>query len=250
MNFKIVAFGMLAAILPAVLAAQSSSVQMQCHTLASTGNYVAPDETLVNGMACKPVSDPKPIQKMAYTPTPATAVSTAPIPKPVETSPATIPTEAGMYLVTQNGNTKILGQIVDFERSGSLLASKVTLGVKSHKANAQLLGAHSQTASAGTPQFYFIPAKQEADAGVNAGDLIMIRLEEKGDRRQFEVGAEGDWRASKGISLTHQIQLNRSEVKAGVYKIAPAVELSRGEYGLYLARGEGLAPYIYDFSIQ
>jgi hypothetical protein len=35
--------------------------------------------------------------------------------------------------------------------------------------------------------FYFVPPKQEAAAGVNAGDLILIRLEEKSQRRQFEI---------------------------------------------------------------
>jgi hypothetical protein len=98
------------------------------------------------------------------------------------------------------------------------------------------------------PVFYFVPAKQEADAGVNAGDLILIRLEEKAERRQFEIAAHGAWRSSSDISLTHQLQLFRSEVKSGIYKIVPA--LSRGEYALYLSRGEGMAPYVYDFSVQ
>jgi hypothetical protein len=113
-----------------------------------------------------------------------------------------------------------------------------------------VVGAHAATVVPASPTFYFVPAKQEGDAGVNAGDLILIRLEEKPERRQFEVEAVGDWRPSKGITLTHQVQLDRSEIAPGVFKIAPIGELGRGEYGLYLARGEGLAPYIYDFSIQ
>jgi hypothetical protein len=100
------------------------------------------------------------------------------------------------------------------------------------------------------PVFYFVPAKQEADAGVNAGDVILIRLEEKPERRQFEIAAHGAWRSSSGISLTHQIQLSRSEVKSDVYKLAPAGTLSIGEYALYLSRGEGMAPYVYDFGVQ
>jgi hypothetical protein len=252
-----------AAVLPSALLAQSATVQMQCRSLTSSNNYIAPDETYVNGMACKPAlpasaSAPAPlpatsapsqtpsVQPAAYTPpAPAPAVS-----RSAEATPASIPTEAGMYVATTDGFTKILGQILDFQRSGSLLASKMTFGIKTAKNNVQLLGAHAQTVIQASSEFYFIPAKQEADAGVNAGDLILVRLEEKKDRRQIEVGAEGDWRASKGISLTHQIQLNRSEVQPGVYKIAPAVELGRGEYGLYLSRGEGMSAYIYDFSIQ
>lgn|ERR1019366_1692355 len=161
-----------------------------------------------------------------------------------------IPSEPGMYVQTAGGFNKILGQIVEFTRSGSLLVSHLTYGIKTSKTNAQLLGPHAQTVVYGKLVFYFIPPKQEAEAGVNAGDLVLIRLEEKPERRQFEIGAVGVARASSGISITHQIQLFRAEVKPGIYTITPAVALGKGEYALYLARGEGMQPYVYDFSVD
>src|SRR5277367_3693308 len=54
------------------------------------------------------------------------------------------PSEPGMYLQTAQGFTKILGQIVSFTRSGSLLVSKLTIGIKTKKQNVQLLGPHAQ----------------------------------------------------------------------------------------------------------
>ena len=161
-----------------------------------------------------------------------------------------VPTEPGMYVEAANGFTKIIGQIAEFRRSGSKLVSDATLKIKSQKENIQLLGAHAQNTVSVRPVFYFIPARGEADAGVNAGDLILVHLEEKTERRQFEIAARGSWRSSSGISLTHQIQLFRSEVKAGVYKMEPATTLKQGEYALFLARGQGMAPYVYDFSVQ
>jgi hypothetical protein len=161
-----------------------------------------------------------------------------------------IPSEPGMYVQTASGLTKIIGQAVTFQRSGSRLVSGVTVGIKSRKVNVQLLGARAQTVVGGEPTFYFIPAKQEADIGVNAGDLTLIRLEEKKDRRQFEVGAEGAWRASSGISITHQIQLFRSQENTGAYKLTPGLTLQEGEYALYIIRGEGMSPYVYDFSVN
>lgn len=242
---------------PSALLAQTPT--LSCRPLDSGNTFIHPDEQIVGNQVCKIVTS-NPAQKEATmhaaapasaTPALSTPATTAPTPTtPAETAPATVPNESGMYVEASGRYTKILGQIVEFERTGSLLVSKVTLGVKSAKGNAQLLGPHAQTATAPNPTFYFIPPKQEADAGVNAGDLILIRLEEKKERRQFEVSAEGAGRASKGISLTHQIQLNRSEVNPGVYQVSPAAPLARGEYGLYLARGEELAPYIYDFSVQ
>jgi hypothetical protein len=166
-----------------------------------------------------------------------------------QTPQPSVPAEPGMYVATQDTFTKILGQIVMFKRTGSLAVSGLTAGIKTRKENVQLLGPHAQTVVDGKPVFYFIPAKQEAEAGVNAGDLILVRLEEKKERRQFEVGAQGLWRGSSGISLTHQIQLLRDEVKSGVYRVAPATALGKGEYALYLTRGEGMSPYVYDFSV-
>lgn len=155
-----------------------------------------------------------------------------------------------MYVEATVGLTKIIGQIAEFKRTGSTLVSHATAGIKSVKVNIQLLGPHAQTVVSQQPIFYFVPAKQEADAGVNAGDLILVRLEEKPERRQFEVAAHGLGRASSGISLTHQVQLFRSEVSTGVYRISTAAALANGEYALYLSRGEGMAAYVYDFGVQ
>ena len=167
-----------------------------------------------------------------------------------QTTETSLPTDPGMYVESAGGFTKIIGQIAEFKRSGSALVSHATVGIKSQKENIQLLGPHAQTVVPSQPVFYFIPAKQEADAGVNAGDLILVRLEEKTERRQFEIAAHGAWRSSAGISLTHQVQILRSEVKTSVYRLAPATALGKGEYALYLSRGEGMAPYVYDFGEQ
>jgi membrane-associated protease RseP (regulator of RpoE activity) len=169
---------------------------------------------------------------------------------PAQTLVVASPTEPGMYVEVSGGLTKVIGQIVEFKRSGSLLVSDMTIGIKTRKENIQLLGPHAQNVVSAQPVFYFMPAKQEAEVGVNAGDLILIRLEEKPKRRQFEIAARGAWRSSSGISLTHQIQLLRDEVNPGVYRIMPATELAQGEYALYLARGENLAPFVYDFGVQ
>jgi hypothetical protein len=160
------------------------------------------------------------------------------------------PAEPGMYVEVSGGLTKVIGQIAEFKRSGSLLVSDITVGIKTRKENIQLLGPHAQRVVSAQPVFYFMPAKQEAEVGVNAGDLILIRLEEKPQRRQFEIAARGAWRSSSGISLTHQIQLLREEVNPGVYRIMPATELGQGEYALYLSRGEGMAAFVYDFGVQ
>lgn len=95
-----------------------------------------------------------------------------------------------------------------------------------------------------------MPSQTETENGVTGGDLLLIRLEAHGDRRQIEVAAAGSWRASSGISITHQLQVVRSEPASGVYEVTPADPLKPGEYAMYLQRGEGLPAVLYDFSVQ
>lgn len=52
---------------------QGGTIQMQCRDISSAGNFVGPDEVLINGMACKPV-------KPSATPKVAAAAQLAPAP--------------------------------------------------------------------------------------------------------------------------------------------------------------------------
>lgn len=157
--------------------------------------------------------------------------------------------EAGMYVVTADGFTQLLGQAVSFERTGSKLVSGLTFHIKAEHTNIQIPGIHAQTVTGSQPVFIFVSSPREAENGVTAGDLLLIRLEMRGDRRQIEIGALGAMRGSGGISITHQVAAVRSELASGKYQIKPAESLTRGEYALYLQRGEGLPAMLYDFSV-
>ena len=157
-----------------------------------------------------------------------------------QTPQPNIPGEPGLYLATANGFARLPGYRYPPEN---------TLGTKAKRETITFMGAHAKTATDNNPVFYFVPGKQKAEAGVSAGDMVLVRLEEKRGRRQFEVGAQGEWPESSGIAPTYQIQLVRSEEKPGVYKVTPAAALSKGEYALYLRRDEIMQPHLYDFSV-
>src|ERR1700684_4485836 len=87
------------------------------------------------------------------------------------------PTEHGMFVENSGQLRKLIGQIAGFKRSGSHAVNDLTLGLKAKKVNIQLLGSTAQAVVPAQPVFYFVPAKQEQAVGMNAGDLILIRLE-------------------------------------------------------------------------
>ena len=157
-----------------------------------------------------------------------------------QTPQPNVPSEPGMYLATANGSTKLLGY---------RYLSENTLGTKAKREKIIFMGAHAKTVVDSKPVFYFIPGKHEAEAGVSAGDMVLVRLEEKRKGRQFDVRAQGEWRESSGVAPTYQVQLFCSEEKPGVYKVTPAVALGKGEYALYLRRDEMMLPHMYDFSV-
>ena len=103
--------------------------------------------------------------------------------------------EAGPFQGARSVSDIGQGQLKDhwaghhLNRTGSLLVSHLTMGVKAAHDNVQISGAHASLAVDGQPVFYFIPAKQQIDDGVDAGDLVLVRMEEKTDRRQFEIAA-------------------------------------------------------------
>jgi hypothetical protein len=62
---------------------QSEVMQVQCRDMASTGDYLAPNETLINGKACRPIP-----QAASTTPaTPRQDAETAPVPARVADPP-------------------------------------------------------------------------------------------------------------------------------------------------------------------
>lgn len=74
-------------------AQQAPTVQMQCRDLASNGNFLGPDEVLINGMACHPVQDAALAKQSAAAPPTAPAPSQTALvaPAPNSVQPAVAP---------------------------------------------------------------------------------------------------------------------------------------------------------------
>jgi hypothetical protein len=91
MKCSVLVLGLLASA-TAASAQQAATVQMQCRDLASNGNFLGPDEVLINGMACHPVKQAAP-QRQNMLPaegsaTTSTPNSTAPVASAAPTAAA------------------------------------------------------------------------------------------------------------------------------------------------------------------
>lgn len=164
--------------------------------------------------------------------------------------PPPVPNEPGLYYWHEDKITRVEGRAVSFARTGSLLSSAATMGIKSRKTNAQIPGSHADMAVSSTAVFYYrIPSAGEA-AGGSVGDLVLVKLRVHGSRRQFEMGAAGMGRMSSGISIRSQLDFKRTEVSSGLYRAVPADPLPPGQYAFYLFRGYDLPGFVYDFMVE
>lgn len=219
-----------------------------CRSLEDTNNFLYSGEQIIGTQACKMVAVAVPSAQPA---TAAPAINPSAPSVSAGASNAVVAAkntlQPGMYVGFGTEYKKITGQPIDFQKEPSKLAS---FHVKSAKEAAQLAGPHAQILTGPSPMFYFIPGKDETEAGVRGGDVVLVQLKVEKDHRALQVEDAGTSGAGKNFALAHEIDITRAEVNPGVYKLSPNVTLGPGEYGLYLARGESMPPFLFDFTVH
>ena len=158
-----------------------------------------------------------------------------------------VPPDPGLYYLTPQGLVRIEGRSVTVEGGRSKIPLKDSLPGVGSQAKAAILGAHAAQRVTETPVFYYRAPSDEEFTG--AGDLVLVKLKPHKNRREFTISTEGEWKANTGIPLEAQVQFNSKRVEGGVFRLEPADDLEKGEYGFYLFRGRDLPGFLYDFSV-
>jgi len=117
--------------------AQQTDVQWRCHTLASSNNYVAPDEQIINGMACKAVApsgaEAPAVAENVKSQSDASAATTSQVPAGEDAYTAPVSTRivpgSTVYIEPMNGFENYL--------AAALLKKKVNLIVVANRDQAQ-----------------------------------------------------------------------------------------------------------------
>jgi hypothetical protein len=175
---------------------------------------------------------------------------------PVE-DPNLPPKEVGVFWKNGPNFVFIEGQMVSQAQIGGRAAHAFTFGVKSKHWNAYLMGHESKNKVKDTrPTFFFYVPE-----GGSAGDYTLVKLDQKGDRRQFEVGSIGGWFGQKsGTKESNSRGFDVERVAPRTYKATLTVTLDPGEYGFFMGTGQQMAlsdkeaggsstGRIYDFSV-
>jgi len=161
-----------------------------------------------------------------------------------------LPGEEGVYWVTRTGELdRIEGVAVSNVRTGSMLASAATIGIKKAKLNAQIKGSRAELrVTVRQPAFYFY-----LHDGASIGDFVLLRLVQRGDVRQMEVAERSLFKMQSGFDHSKEADFSYKRIKNKLYLLTPKGELASGEYGFYTASGAELTKAtgrLYDFGID
>jgi len=202
----------------------------------ATGADSVAFDTSVNGLtALKAASVSDAVIKVMIDPTPPPVLAAAPgAPAPLG-DPNLPPQEVGVYW--KDGHTFVFfgGQALSEAKAGGRAGSFFTEGIKSQHWDAVLNGPTSKNrVKDRRPVFYFyVPDGDSAD------DFVLLKLNRKGDRREFQIGTFGGIGAGKsGVKRDKEFAFEAQHVGIRAYKVTLASDLKPGEYAFFLGTSQ------------
>ena len=177
------------------------------------------------------------INPKAGMPAPAAAVAAAPGGGVAE-DPNLPPKEVGVWWKDGANWVLLDGQAVSQAKMGGRWGSFATMGIKAKHWNGFVNGKTSRnTVRELRPMFYFYVME-----GTSAADYVLIKLDPKGDKRQFEIGSIGGVVGGKsGVRTDKMRPFSFERVASRTYKVTLDEDLKAGEWGFFMGTGQAMA---------
>lgn len=162
-------------------------------------------------------------------PAPVIAASTA-----VSIDPNLPPPEVGVYWKDGAHFILIQGQAISSAKAGGRAGSFFSYGMRGQHWDATLSGPISNNhVKDRHPVFYFY-----VPDGSDASDYVLIKLEKKGDRREFQIGSFGGVSGGKsGVKKDKEVRFKSEHMGIRIYKITLDGDLKPGEYAFFMGTG-------------
>jgi hypothetical protein len=151
--------------------------------------------------------------------------------------------------VTIDGNP-VQVRTIGEQKVGGRLGHTVSFGIMSIKNKAYLQGQHaSLIASRKAVIDIELPANENID------NYIVVEMDDKGDRREIEIGSVGGTVGEKvGIRADRIVRTSATPLGGRRFKVSPVKELKKGEYILYSVGSADFPHGVYgqgfDFTVQ
>ena len=158
-------------------------------------------------------------------------------------------TELTAPKVTIDGNP-VQVRTIGEQKVGGRLGHAVSLGIKSVKNKAYLQGQHASIIASRKPVIEVeLPAKDNID------NYIIVEMDDKGDRREIEIGSAGGTVGEKvGIRADRIVRSSATPAGGRRFRVSPVKDLKKGEYILYSVGSADFPHGVYgqgfDFTVQ
>jgi hypothetical protein len=166
---------------------------------------------------------------------PAAVAAATPGTPAVANDPKLPPQEIGVYWKDGFTFLRVEGEIMSQAKVGGRAGSYFTYGIRSQHWDAYLNGPTSKNrVKERRPLFYFY-----VPDGASASDFILIKLEKKGNRREFQVGSFGGVTGGKsGVKRDKEVPFKSEHVAIRTYRITLDEDLKPGEYAFFMGTGQ------------
>jgi hypothetical protein len=230
-------------------------------TMSANGPDSVSFDTSTEGLkALKAANVPDSVIKVminpALSPTPDITASPS-----MNLDPNLPPPEVGVYWKNGVNFLLIQGQALTNAKVGGKAGSFFTDGLRNQHWDAYVEGPTSKNVvRERRPAFYIYVSD-----GTDSSDYVLLELNKKGDRREFQVGSFGGITGGKsGVKRDKEVPFKSEHVGLRTYRVSLDTELKPGEYAFFMGTGQsasmsgarggnrsgGVASgRIYDFSI-
>jgi hypothetical protein len=158
-------------------------------------------------------------------------------------------TQLTVAKVTIDGNPVEVRTIGE-QKVGGRLGHDLTAGIMSVKNKAYLQGQHASVIASRNAVIEI-----ELPANDNIDNYIIVEMDDKGDRREIEMGSVGGTVGEKvGIRADRIVRVSTTPIGGRRFKVTPVKELKKGEYILYSVGSADFPHGVYgqgfDFTVQ
>jgi hypothetical protein len=158
-------------------------------------------------------------------------------------------TQLSVARVKIDGNPVEL-RVIGEQKVGGRLGHTLTLGIESVKNKAYLQGQHASAIASRNPVIEI-----ELPANENIDNYIVVEMDDKGDRREIEMGSVGGTVGEKvGIRADRIVRTSAAPLGGRRYRMTAVKEMKKGEYILYSVGSADFQHGVYgqgfDFTVQ
>jgi hypothetical protein len=231
-------------------------------SMSAAGADTVSFDTSIEGMkALKGANVPDSVIKVMINPAPPPQPTNVMASATMTVDPNLPPPEVGVYWKDGANFVLVQGQALTQTKAGGKAGSFFTNGLRNQHWDAYVDGPTSKNiVKERRPAFYFY-----VPDGSTASDYLLIKLNQKGDRREFQIGSFGGITGGKsGVQRDKEVPFRADHMGIRVYRITLNEDLKPGQYAFFMGTGQsammsaakggnrsgGVASgRIYDFSI-